>query len=110
MKDFMANEVDSVVLSSKSLLLFYADWCGYCKSFIPAFAQSIEKLDSEIIAGGVKLNDDDNPLWDKFKINAVPTMIAFSKGSVLDRKDAKMGIGLAKRDLVSILSSLGHIA
>lgn len=110
MKDFLASEVDSVVSSSKSLLLFYADWCGYCKSFIPTFAQSIEKLDSDILAGGVKLNDDDNPLWDEFKINAVPTMIAFSKGSVLDRKDAKMGIGLAKRDLVSILSSLGHTA
>jgi thioredoxin 1 len=109
MKDFLPGEIDSVISSPKSLLLFYADWCGYCKSFINSFSQSIEQLDSSILAGGVKLNEDDNPLWDRFKVNAVPTMIAFSNGSILARKDAKMGVGLAQRDLESILSSLGHI-
>jgi hypothetical protein len=25
------------------------------------------------------INDDDNPLWDRFSINTVPTLIAFYK-------------------------------
>ena len=41
-----------------------------------------------------KVNDDDNPLWDKFSISAVPTLIAFDKGKIISRRDAKRGVGL----------------
>ena len=41
-----------------------------------------------------KVNDDDNPLWDKFSFSAVPTLIAFDKGRIISRSDAKRGVGL----------------
>ena len=53
---------------------------------------------------GCKINDDDDPLWDRFSINAVPTLIAFEKGQIISRKDSKLGIGLKQTDIDSILS------
>ena len=52
------------------------------------------------------INHDDNPLWEKFSIEAVPTLIAFKKGKIISRRDAKMGIGLVKSDMDSILNDL----
>ena len=108
MKDFNQGELDSATSSANSLILFYADWCVYCKRFIPIFENSVKNLsDKKILVGGVKLNEDENPLWDKYGINAVPTLIAFSKNTIKDRRDAKMGVGLTKSDMESILSSIG---
>ena len=106
MKDYGLGEMGSLVNNSNSLVLFYADWCHYCSRFIPIFEEAIKKTDPKILVGGVKLNDDDNPLWDKYNINAVPTLIAFSNNSIKSRRDAKMGIGLTKSDLSSILSDI----
>lgn len=106
MKDYGPGEMDSLVNNSNSLVLFYADWCHYCSRFIPLFEESLKKTDPKILVGGVKLNDDDNPLWDKYNINAVPTLIAFSNNSIKSRRDAKMGVGLTKSDLSSILSDI----
>ena len=108
MKDINQAELDSATSGENSLILFYADWCYYCKSFIPIFENSVKNLnDNNILFGAVKINEDENPLWDKYGIKAVPTLIAFSKNTIKDRRDAKMGIGLTKSDMESILSSIG---
>jgi len=52
------------------------------------------------------INDDDNPLWDRFSINTVPTLIAFNKSEIIARRDSKMGLGLNKSDLDSILKEI----
>ena len=39
------------------------------------------------------IDDDNNPLWERFSIEAVPTIIAFEKGKIISSRDAKMGIG-----------------
>jgi len=108
MKDFNQGELDSATSGANSLILFYADWCYYCKSFIPIFENSVKNMnDNKVLFGGVKLNEDENTLWDKYGINAVPTLIAFSKNTIKDRKDAKMGVGLTKKDMEAILSNIG---
>ncbi|MDN5846860.1 MAG: thioredoxin family protein [Candidatus Nitrosocosmicus sp.] len=107
MKDFGQEELDSATESANSIVLFYADWCLYCKRFIPIFENSVKSLsDNKILVGGVKLNEDENPLWDKYGINAVPTLIAFSKNKIKDRRDAKMGVGLTMSDMEAILYSI----
>ena len=108
MKDLNQGELASATNGKNSLILFYADWCYYCKSFIPIFENSIKNLnDNTVLFGGVKLNEDENPLWDKYGINAVPTLIAFSKNKIQDRRDAKKGVGLTRRDIEAILSNIG---
>ncbi len=88
----------------KAIIMFYADWCPFCRRFKPIFesiAESRDGINCKMYES--KINDDDNPLWDRFSINAVPTVIAFNHGRVLSRRDAKMGAGLNESDLRSIL-------
>ncbi len=109
MKNYGLDEMNVITENnSYSLVLFYADWCPYCTRFKPVFEETMKKIDSKILSGGVQINDDDNPLWDKYQINAVPTLIAFSNGSIKARRDAKMGMGLTVDDLNSILSDIGY--
>jgi thioredoxin 1 len=110
MKDYGLGEIDQLENNSNTLVLFYADWCHYCSRFKPVFEETVKKLNPKILVGGVKLNDDDNPLWDKYNINAVPTLIAFSNNSIKSRRDAKMGVGLTISDLNSILVDIDNNA
>ena len=45
-------------------------------------------------------------MWDRFAIPAVPTVIAFDGNKIVARKDAKMGVGLNKSDIDSMLNEL----
>jgi thioredoxin 1 len=108
MKDFSLNEMDELTNNTDSVVLFYADWCPYCTKFKPVFEDLTKVNKNKIVAGGVKLNDDDNPIWDKFNINSVPTVIAFSKNSIKGRRDARMGVGLTKEDLQSLLAEIAN--
>ena len=111
MENLEADQIDNVLSKTKKVLvMFYADWCPFCHKFKPEFESlpclTDSKSNSKYRAYGVKVNDDDNPLWDKFSINSVPTLIAFDEAKLVARKDARMGIGLSKSDLDSILSEL----
>ena len=81
---------------------FYADWCPFCKRFQPVF----ESAKSKYKKIQLKLNEDENPMWDRFAISAVPTVIAFDGNKIVARKDARMGIGLDKSDIDSLLKEL----
>ncbi len=106
-KDYDLSEIGLATEQPNSLIMFYADWCPHCKKFNPIFEEYVKKINTEkILIGKVNLNDDDNPLWDKFNIIAVPTLIAFSNNSIKHRRDAKMGVGLTYDDMISILSEI----
>jgi|SRR6185437_815459 len=110
MKNYGLDEMDILTENnSYSLVLFYADWCPFCTRFKSIFEETMKKIDTSVLYGGVQINNEDNPLWDKYNINAVPTLIAFSNGSIEARRDAKMGIGLTTADLNSILSDIGYV-
>ena len=105
MEHVLPEEFDSKVMenSTKTLVLFYADWCPYCSNFRPTF----EEINSENIQKkAVLLNEDENTLWDRFNIQAVPTMIAFQNGNIMTRRDAKKGIGLTRKDMESMVKEL----
>ena len=105
MEYVLPEEFDSKVLNSekKMLVLFYADWCPYCANFKPTF----EEIDSSNLQKKVALvNEDENPLWDRFSIQAIPTMIAFQNGKILTRRDAKKGKGLTRTDIEFIIKEL----
>ena len=107
MKDYGLDEMDLLTNNkSTTVVLFYADWCQYCSRFKPIFEETMKKTNPKILAAGVKINDDDNPLWDKYNINAVPTLISFSNNSIKSRRNAKMGVGLTSSDLNSILADI----
>lgn len=105
MEYVLSEEFDFKILNTdkKTLVLFYANWCPYCANFKPTF----EEINSEKIQKKAALvNEDENPLWDRFNIQAIPTMIAFQNGDIIARRDAKKGIGLTRSDMESIIKEL----
>jgi thioredoxin 1 len=103
MENLQPNRFDKILSSQeKSLVMFYADWCPFCRKFKPIFEASANSSPNTKFYES-NIDDDNNPLWERFSINAVPTIIAFEKGEIISRRDAKMGIGLVKSDLDSIM-------
>lgn len=105
MEHITPEEFDSKIsnVEEKTLVLFYASWCPYCANFKPTFENSnidkVRKIEALV-------DEDENPFWDKFNIQAVPTMIAFEKGKIIARRDAKKHVGLTRSDMESIIKEL----
>jgi thiol-disulfide isomerase/thioredoxin len=101
---FQQNHFDKLLSEGKRILvMFYADWCPFCQKFKLTFESSANTSDKKIKFYAHMINDDYDPLWDRFSINAVPTLIAFDGNEIISRRDSKMGIGLNKTDIDSIL-------
>jgi thioredoxin 1 len=111
MENLQANQIDGILASQeKALVMFYADWCPFCRKFKPIFEASANSLaDGQQKFYESNIDNDDNPLWERFSINAVPTLIAFEKGKIISRRDAKMGIGLEKSDVDSLLKEINTV-
>ena len=93
-----SNKIDleNQLKKSKTVLaLFYSSWCLFCRSFLPVFAKNALKTDSLLVLR-VKVDDYDNPLWEEYSIEAVPTVILFKAGKVCRRLDGRFGRGLSE--------------
>ena len=84
--------------SKRVLALFYASWCPFCRSFLPVFAKNVSGKDSYLVLR-VKVDDYDNPLWEEYSIEAVPTVILFEAERVCRRLDGRFGYGLSEKQL-----------
>lgn len=105
MEHVKPEEFDFKVLgdNKKTVVLFYATWCPYCSNFKPTFESA--KIETANKVGSI-IDEDENPLWDRFNIQAVPTMIVFQNGKIISRRDAKKHVGLTKSDMDSIVNEL----
>lgn len=73
--------LSEAVEDEKTLVDFYADWCGPCRQMEPVVEQFAE--DNEVSV--VKVDVDENPgAAQEFGIRSVPTFIAFDGGEVSD--------------------------
>jgi thiol-disulfide isomerase/thioredoxin len=85
--------------NEKVLAIFYASWCPYCVAFVPVFNKKVGNFSVGPVIH-VLLDDYDNPLWDDYDIEAVPTVVFFEKGKVCRRLDGRFGVGLSEKQLV----------
>jgi thioredoxin 1 len=94
-----AEELNAILeKTEKVFVLFYATWCPYCVNFVPIFNKKITNSNVGNVIH-VLLDDYDNPLWDNYDIEAVPTVIFFEKGKVSKRLDGRFGSGLNEKQL-----------
>jgi len=92
-------DLESQLKKGKRVLaLFYASWCPFCRRFLPAFDKNYSKYGFNLVLS-VKVDDNDNPLWEEYSIEAVPTIILFEEGKVCRRLDGRFGYGLSERQL-----------
>jgi len=93
------GDLESQLHQRKRILaLFYASWCPFCRSILPIFEKKSLKKGFNLVLR-VKLDDYNNPIWDSFSIEAVPTVILFEEGKVCGRLDARLGYGLDGQQL-----------
>ena len=80
-----ATFASAVLQADRPVLLdCWAPWCGPCRMIAPIVDQlAAESAGRYVIA---KLNTDENPgISAQFRIDAIPTMLLFNNGKLVDR-------------------------
>jgi thioredoxin 1 len=74
-----------VVKADKPVLVdFWAPWCGPCRMLSPLVDELAKEYDGKIKVG--KINTDDNAqVATQFRISAIPTLLFFKGGKVIDQ-------------------------
>jgi thioredoxin 1 len=91
--------------SRNTLVVFYASWCPFCRSFLSVFESAMSrKTDPQ--GALVDISYEDNPLWETFKVDIVPTLVGFRDGGAIVRKDGTAGAGLGMSDLQDALRKM----
>jgi len=80
-KDFESK----IKTSDKTLVLFYAEWCGHCEKFRPIWDEAEKEAESRGFKM-LKVNVGDNKEHDKrvtekYGVEGFPTILVFKNGS-----------------------------
>jgi thioredoxin 1 len=80
------SSFDAEVMQSEKPVLvdFWAPWCGPCKAIGPIIEELAGEFGDKVKFA--KCNVDDNPVSPgKFGIKAIPTLIFFKQGKIVDQ-------------------------
>ncbi len=79
------------------LVDFWAPWCGPCRLIAPIVEEIAEEMAGR--AKVVKVNTDENPnLAMKYGIRAIPTIMVFKNGRVVDTR-----VGVQPKEVLKAL-------
>ncbi len=80
-----ANFQSEVLNSEQPVLVdLWAPWCGPCKMIAPTVDAVANEFQGKVRVG--KLNTDDNPgTATAYNISAIPALLVFKRGQVVDR-------------------------
>jgi len=98
------SSFDAEVLQSDKPVLvdFWAPWCGPCRAIAPVIDELMGTYGDRIKF--TKCNVDDNPVTpSKFGIKAIPTLIFFKEGNVVEQVTGMVAKSKLAQTITSIL-------
>lgn len=97
------NFQTEVIQSTVPVLVdFWAEWCGPCKALAPILDELAQEYDGKARIGKVDIDQHQN-LAAQYGISAIPTLLLFQNGQVVDQLRGLR----SKRDLKASLDRAG---
>jgi len=93
---------EEVKSGKRFFVLFYTSWCSFSRKFLPIF-EKYDNLKGYKAFLLVIVDDEENTIWEKYRVKDVPTVIAFEKGRIIARLDAVPSVGLSEKQLREFL-------
>ena len=76
------DEFNEITASGKTLVDFWASWCGPCRMQAPIVEKLAETTDVKVIKIDV---DADDILPIDFQVSSIPTLVLFEDGIVVEK-------------------------
>ncbi len=83
------NFDQEISTESPTLVDFWAEWCGPCKSMHPVF-ESLSKKYPDIKFARVNVDSNQN-ISMKYAVQSIPTFIMFKSGQIVDKMMGAVG-------------------
>ena len=88
--DLNDSNFDQIVSAENPTLVdFWAEWCGPCKTMHPVF-ESLSKTYPKIKFGRVNVDNNQN-ISTRFAVQSIPTFIMFKSGQIVDKMMGAVG-------------------
>ena len=80
-----SSNFDSILSSSSTPIVvdFWAPWCGPCKAIAPILNELAEELGDAVKICKVNI-DNNSEVASKYEIRAIPTILIFKDGQIVD--------------------------
>jgi len=75
------SKLNKFIQENNVIIIFYEDWCGYCRRMTPIFEELVTKM-NDIIFIKIKRSLYKN-IFDTFGLTTVPAMVFFKNGKLI---------------------------